>query len=239
MKIRRSGVGFFLLILVILPGCYYLQRPSVPIAVDYYPGELSEQAAKSLLILLPGLGDNQQAFAKRGFIADVKALWPSVDVAAVNGHISYYQNRSIVNRLFEDVIQPARKRGYEKFYFVGISLGGFGALLYERDLMDTLDGIILLAPFLGDEEDYGYVLANQEPNEPIPDDNIWPWLQSLSEDHRQRFYLGYGENDRFAQAHQLLADMLPPDNIAIGPGEHNWRSWQPLWRELLVTIQKN
>jgi len=233
---RLSLVALFTLL---LQGCYFLQKASVPIQVDYFSAvQPTSSGPKALMILLPGIGDDQTAFYKHGFVADVQQLWPTMEIAAVNGHFAYYQNRSIVDRLVSDVVTPARQRGIERFYFAGISLGGFGSLLYQRDTDDDLAGIILLAPYLGEETNYQYLLSGGAPPDPLTEDNIWPWLQKLPPEVRQRIYLGYGAQDKFAEANALLAKWLPEQNVSVIPGKHNWKTWRPLWQNLLQAIPK-
>lgn len=228
----RLGLGT--VISLALQGCYFLQKPTIPIEVDYFSASHASNASdKTLLILLPGIGDGGDAFKKHGFIEDVQELWPTADVAAVNAHFGYYRNRSVVDRIYTDVIERARKQGYDNIHIAGISLGGFGALLYQRDTNDNIASLMLLAPYLGEENSFEYVQNGGEPPQPVPDDNIWPWLQSLSADKRQAMYLGYGAGDKFAHANGLLGEWLPESNVCIVPGKHNWKTWKVLWRELL------
>jgi pimeloyl-ACP methyl ester carboxylesterase len=69
-----------------------------------------------------------------------------VDLIAVDAHAGYYLRQTVLERLREDVVAPARAAGYEKARLVGISLGGLGAALYATDHADHLAGLILLLP---------------------------------------------------------------------------------------------
>src|SRR5690606_40867279 len=56
---------------------------------------------------------------------------------------------SVVERLQQDVVLPARMRGYRHVRLVGISLGGYGSLLYSKQYGEQIAGLFLMAPFLG------------------------------------------------------------------------------------------
>src|SRR5712672_3477612 len=54
------------------------------------------------------------------------------DIVVADLHFGYYLRQTAIERLREDVILPARTRGYQCISLVGISLGGFGALYYAE-----------------------------------------------------------------------------------------------------------
>ena len=68
-----------------------------------------------------------------------------VDSIAVDAHLGYYFQRTVIARLQADVLQPARQQGYRRIVLVGVSLGGLGALLCERDLPGSVDALVLAA----------------------------------------------------------------------------------------------
>ena len=86
---------------------------------------------KTLLIMLPGRGDRASSFVTAGFV-DI-ADRHQFDVLAVDAHFGYYAERILVERLHEDIIAPAKARGYENIWLLGISMGGLGALLYAAE----------------------------------------------------------------------------------------------------------
>jgi hypothetical protein len=45
--------------------------------------------------------------------------------------------------------------------------------------------------------------------------------------------LGYGREDRFAQAHALMAEALGPDAAHVVSGGHDWPTWIALWEYFL------
>jgi hypothetical protein len=49
------------------------------------------------------------------------------------------------------------------------------------------------------------------------------------------FFIGFGDNDRFAKPNGLLADVLPKVRSMIIPGGHDWKTWHQLWTKFLDT----
>jgi hypothetical protein len=60
---------------------------------------------------------------------------------------------------------------------------------------------------------------------------IWRFIQARHSD--PQLYLGYGREDRFAEAHRLMAAALPPEAVNVVPGGHDWRTWTTLWENFL------
>jgi hypothetical protein len=48
-------------------------------------------------------------------------------------------------------------------------------------------------------------------------------------------YLGFGDQDRFVAAHELLAAALPADAVDVIAGGHEWPTWVGLWENFLDT----
>ena len=86
----------------------------------------------------------------------------------------------------------------------------------------AIDGLCLLAPYLGNRMLTGEIanfptLAGWEPGELAETDEerrIWRYIKER--DHGDPpLYLGYGEQDRFAPAHRLLARSLPASAVRM------------------------
>jgi len=180
------------------------------------------------------------------------------ELLAVAAHLGYYRNRSVLDRLHQDVILPARARGVEEIWLVGISLGGVGALLYEAEHPGEIAGAVLLAPFLGnppiiEEVTAAGGLAGWKPG-PAPageedfQRRLWRFLHARLTPPAPstggagaapgrpapRLYLGWGEDDSFAGANRLLADALPAEAVLTVPGGHDWPPWRDLFAGLLA-----
>jgi hypothetical protein len=50
-----------------------------------------------------------------------------------------------------EILQPARMQGYRSIWLAGASMGDTGTLLYDAAYPGSLDGLVLFAPYLGDE----------------------------------------------------------------------------------------
>jgi pimeloyl-ACP methyl ester carboxylesterase len=197
---------------------------------------------RDLLIFLPGIGDSAEDFARHGFIDRVRDIdWP-VDMVMVDAHYGYYADRTILDELHEGVFRTAKACGYRHIWLAGISLGGFGALLYASRYPEDVTGVLAVAPFLGrhdliEEITAAGGLAQWTDTQAEPDDyarQLWQWLRrSLSERSRPELYLAFGEQDKFAPAQRLLAASLPQKRVVIEPGTHDWGTWRRLWTRFL------
>jgi pimeloyl-ACP methyl ester carboxylesterase len=224
------------------PGAARWLPATAPLAV--FPCTLPDAVASDLIVFLPGLADAGKDFIGQGFIAALRERRLAVDAIAVDAHYGYYFNRTIVERLMQDVVTPARER-YARIWLVGISLGGLGALRYAQFHAEHINGIVLLAPFLGDDPIRDSILAAgglacwrpQESAIPDYQQALWAWLQGYigETERRPPLYLGYGLQDRFAPVNGLLAGILPPERVFACAGKHDWLTWRTLWGKVLDT----
>lgn len=242
-----SRVRVVLVVLLALAGSgCSLFLPRAPVPLRQIPYETTGAARPATLaILLPGRGGAAEDYETHGFIAAARERAFPADFVACDATIGYYARRSLLERLREDVLLPARHRGYQHFWLVGISMGGAGALLYARAHPEDVSGVVLLAPFLGDDK----VLSSVERagglsawRMPVALDKdewqplLWDSLQRLGAGTNRLdipILLGYGRDDRFARAHALLARALAPEQVFSRPGGHDWDAWTPLWDSVL------
>ena len=206
----------------------------------------------TLLVLLPGAYSDPQEFEREGFVAAVRKRNLAVDVQRVDAHLGYYGNGSIVERLHDDVMAPARANGYRSIWIVGISVGGFGGMIYAENRPGELAGLVTLAPYLGERltstgiDNAGGLARWYPPVGPLDmtqreprELRLWRWLQGYGTSQpadRPPLWLGYGDSDRFAFSHRLLAAVLPADRVATTPGGHDWPEWRRLWHSLLPRL---
>lgn len=215
-------------------GCSLMYPTKKPIDTIYYM--TGKEMAENLIVMLPGRMDESADYMKHGFIKALQDTNICADAIVVDAHYGYYHERNLLPRLYEDVILPARQKGYKNIWLLGISMGGLGALLYAQQYPDTLSGVFVLAPFLGEKEMYHEIsgaggLAQWSPREPISEDDyqhtLWKWLKKYThvKESLPVLVVGYGNKDRFAEAHSLLADVLPKDQVYVVPGGHEWDTW--------------
>jgi pimeloyl-ACP methyl ester carboxylesterase len=212
------------------------------IAIQRYPAPRAA-GERSLLVMLPGVNMAPQDFVDNGVIAALhERSWP-VDVVTAAAAADFYLDGNIVERLEADVIAPALAQGYRQLRFLGVSLGGMGALLYARAHPGAVVGIVLLAPFLGVSGTVAEVaraggLTLWEPGAIAANDGerqVLAWLKdyAAAPSSYPKLMLGYGRSDRFAAGHALLARELPPEQVLVAEGGHDWATWQRLWQGLL------
>ncbi|MCE9639785.1 MAG: alpha/beta hydrolase [Betaproteobacteria bacterium] len=198
-------------------------------------------AARPLLIMLPGAKARLQDLVQYGFVRAVRERGLVVDVIAVEAHLGYYLDGNLTRHLAHDIIAPVRKN-YPRIWLMGISLGGMGALQYARAHPTEIEGVILLAPFLGTRGMIAEVvraggLARWQPGAIKADDEerqLLAWIKTYAPAPAYpEIYLGYGQDDRFAAASELLAERLPAARVLAMAGGHDWATWINLWRHWL------
>lgn len=205
-----------------------------------------DDLAKSLIVMLPGAYDSPADFVAQGFVVALRSRNIAADVMMVNAHVNYYTDtdQKIVSHLHTQIVQPARLQGYEQIWLVGISLGGYGSLLYSQKHPEMINGLFLMAPFMG-PRDIPVEIQQQgglkywRPGN-IPEDDydrkLWLWLQGYclpSSWTRPPIYVGFGVDDRFVASNRLLAQVLPSNQTFTVPGGHDWLPWQQLWAKFL------
>ena len=196
-----------------------------------------------MLVMLPSAKALPQDLMQYGFVRALRERSLPIDVVAVDAHLGYYLERSLSAHLTHDIIAPARARNYQRIWLMGISLGGMGSLIYTREHPADIEGVILLAPFLGARGTIAEVvraggLARWQPGAIKPDDDehrLLAWIKAYQPAAAAlpKIYLGYGTDDRFAAASKMLAERLPAAQVVTIPGGHDWATWIHLWQHLL------
>jgi pimeloyl-ACP methyl ester carboxylesterase len=228
---------------LLLPGCTGWPRLR-PLPMDQLhddrgcPGTV----APTLLVLLPGANMTPDELQAEGFLDAVRARGLAVDVLAAHTHLGLVYEGRVLERLESEVLTPARARGHRRIWLAGISLGGFIALTYAMRHPGRIAGVVLLAPYLGRRPLVQAVAAaggaaawrgTARPRDAQDiDHELWQWLSALPPE-APPLYLGYGSDDRFAEGHRLLAELLPPGHVRQVPGGHDWAPWRRLWAEWL------
>jgi pimeloyl-ACP methyl ester carboxylesterase len=226
---------------LLFSGCRFLPRDAVvPMPSRFTPADASKRA-DTLVVFLPGRGGTMDDFTKNRFVAMLHETGVRADAVVTDAHLGYYLKRTVIDRLKADVLTPARQKGYSRIVAVGISLGGMGALLSERDQPGLFDELVLIAPYLGDRSAlFSEIKAAGGPQawasgRPLRDgeidEQIWTFLGKHVHDLPPTWLL-FGEQDRLAEGQRQLADLLPPDRVKRIEGGHDWRAWRTLWQDL-------
>lgn len=203
----------------------------------------ADARSKTLVVMLPGRGDRADVFIREGF--EQAGLQHGFDTVAVDAHLGYYMRRSLLERLHDDVITPAKAAGYENIWMLGISMGGLGTLLYASEYPEEVAGVILLAPFLGDRSaietivEAGPLEDWDGQGEGLKDYEIMVW--SYIRDARTGggstpLVLGYGLSDGMAEGFDKLIDFMNPSSVYTLEGGHKWTTWRPLWDQIAADL---
>jgi pimeloyl-ACP methyl ester carboxylesterase len=202
-------------------------------------GPVSADATR--LVMLPGAYHALQDFVDAGFEQDLRERGLAAELILAAPELSHLGDRAWLAQLRAEVIAPARERARGALWLGGISLGGFMALRFAAEADDGIDGLCLLAPYLGSRIIAAEVashasLAAWQPSALAEDDDdrrIWRFVQRMGAARAPRVFLGFGREDRFADTQRLLARALPADSTRVIPGGHDWPVWRALWDNFL------
>jgi pimeloyl-ACP methyl ester carboxylesterase len=200
----------------------------------------TEGIAASRVLLLPAAYTTPDDFLREGFVKAARDRALPVDLVFVELKVQHLTDRTILRRLRHEVVLPARALGCRSIWLGGISIGGFVALAYAERYPGEIDGLCLLAPYLGNHIVTGEIerangVHEWTPGELAADDDerrIWRFIK----EHRARpspLHLGFGRDDRFADSHRMMASALAPECVDVVPGGHEWPVWRQLWENFL------
>lgn len=195
----------------------------------------------SLVMFLPGFDMHAEDFVRHGFVDRTRHCLPESDILIAEPDLDLYLEGTVGTRLA--ALLRSAAIGHRRVWLAGISLGCFGALLLDEGPI-PIEGIVLLAPFLGTAGLVAEIhraggLRTWEPAELAEDDHERRLLARLKSYGLEparwpALWLGYGRSDRFAAASRLLAELLPPARIFEIEGAHDWPSWARLWDRILA-----
>jgi pimeloyl-ACP methyl ester carboxylesterase len=213
----------------------------VPMRVVYHNG--NKNAGGTLIVFLPGNRSTPEEFDTEGFTGILKKYLPGADSLAVDAPIGYYISQTLPDRLLEDVIRPARQKGYTRIWLVGISMGGSGALWYLKTHPETVRGALLLAPFLADKkiveeiENAGGLMkwspAAPEKNDYQRAQLVWLKRYINRQGPLPRLSIGFGESDRFERSNRIVAAILPARDVFKTQGKHDWKTWRVVFEQFM------
>jgi pimeloyl-ACP methyl ester carboxylesterase len=198
------------------------------------------QVAPVRMLFLPAAYTGPEDFLQAGFAQAVRARSLPIDLLFADLNLQHLTDRNILRRIRHELVLPARTFGCHSFWMCGISLGGFITLAYAGRYPSEVDGLCLLAPYLGNHIVTGEIerargLSGWQPAALADDDDerrVWQFIKEHDRD-RVPMLLGFGSGDRFAASHRMMAAALPAGNVRERPGAHDWATWSALWSEFL------
>jgi hypothetical protein len=224
-----------LLVTLLCASCSWV--PSEPLQVVSIPA--SAQPAKRLVIVLPGLGEDMADLQHSGIAAAIQKGMPEADVTLALASVRYYLDGGMPRRVHDQVVLPAKQRGYSEIFLAGASMGGGGVTLYELAYPGEMAALVLFAPWMGPESLLEEIqqaggLARWQPGPP-PDEisgfaiarEQWRMIQTWSTEpaRARNVWLVCGTNDSLLPASELLAQVLPADHYFKNDGIHDWVAW--------------
>lgn len=222
---------------VLASGCV-VAPTAKPVGRIDYPGPTGARS-DTLVVLMPGYGDRARDFHRYGLIDAMRVASIDADVVAVDAHCGCCWRRKLTQRLEVDVIARARARGYSRIWIAGISMGGQAALLAAERLA-SIDGVVLLSPYLGAHPVVGQIEAAGGLRAWLPPPGgrdamtrVWCWLKAAGERRSFPLFLACGADERWRSL-SILASALPRERVVVAPGGHDWPTWRRVWPVLLA-----
>jgi hypothetical protein len=205
-----------------------------------HPRRLGE-TAPTLLVMLPGVNIRAEDFTAHGFVAALQAREEPVDLLVAEPDLDFYLDGTVLSRL--ETMLAEEMPCYRRLWLGSISLGALGALLVAASGRFAVEGVLLLAPFIGvpgliAEIERAGGFATWQPGAIASNDGerrVCAWLKTTMETQTPRpvLHLGCGKEDRFAAASRLLAAGLAPERCHFTEGGHDWPTWTALWTTIL------
>jgi enterochelin esterase-like enzyme len=197
--------------------------------------------ADTLIILLPGAYQQPEDFIKEGFVSAVDKRDLSVDLIMAELSFSYIADLTALTEIHQNLILPAISKSYQNIWLAGISIGGYVAIAYANHYPAQLAGLLLLAPYPGNRITTGEIAlaggVHAWMPESLTDEDTersnWSWLKTYARSTDIEVHLGYGADDRFAESHTMMTEILPDSRVDKIAGEHSWPVWQQLWHNFL------
>jgi len=199
-----------------------------------------DSIAPTIAVLLPCAYGTPEDFEREGFISAVSERALEIDIVLADMNLEQITNGTALTLLRDTIITDALQAGYTNIILMGISIGGFMAISYAVHYPEEIDNIYLIAPYLGNRMitdeiiSAGGILRWSSTNNSEDDHErrAWQWLKTEA-NHTTKVHLGYGNSDRFAAAHKMLADLLASDQVEVLHGGHEWSTWRNIWDRFL------
>ena len=196
-----------------------------------------------LLALLPGTYSAPEDFVREGFPAAVRDQGIDAELVMAEMRASWFADGTIIDRIRDAVIEPARARGRTRIWLVGVSLGGLAALSYAARHARDIEGILLISPYPATrpvlrEMQHAGGIKQWKPMI-LPEGDLereaWWWLARYGDRDDPPVHGYFASNDRFASGQRQMAQALAAGRVHEVEGGHDWAAWRALWMEFLCS----
>lgn len=195
------------------------------------------------VLLMPGAYQQPAQFLQAGFAQAVLARAPHLELSLAIPQMAHLTDRRWLATLHDEIVLPARTQQVP-LWLGGISLGAFMALRFAAQYPESVDGLCLLAPYLGSRLIAAEVAScadvGQWQTGALEDDDderrIWRYVARLKfSPAPTRVFVGFGSSDRFADTQRVLVSALPTSGTTTHEiaGGHDWPVWGQLWERFL------
>ena len=200
------------------------------------------------VVLMPGAYHSTEQFLRAGFDLAVRERALPLELTLATPELAHLTDRRWLSALHDEVVAPARAHDSAPLWLGGVSLGGFMALRFAAQYPAEVDGLCLLAPYLGSRLIAGEIATEMAAHAdladwhagPLDDEDderrIWQYVTRLGASTTPtRVFLGFGAGDRFADTQQVLQRALPAARTTtrVISGGHDWPIWRRLWDHFL------
>ena len=239
--VNRIRLIVFLIVTAGVSGCSIIFAVETPVPALHYPAP--DGSTSKMVVFLPGFAEGPEQFENNDFIRLLQERYPSVSAVAMDTHLGYYKKGMLADRVIGETIEPAIAEGYDTIVVVGLSMGGYGALWTSDSIPGDVDGIVLMAPYLGDIDAPKGVKEHGGMREWVAsfsdeldfDEIPWIWADGLIYGDRgnPQIVLAYGDADRLKPNASVLEKHLPREHVFTNDGPHKWTAWTPLWSDIM------
>jgi hypothetical protein len=237
---------------IFLGGGVVRPNPAKPLATAWHYAKEAERGQR-LFFFLPGRRDRASDFVRHRFVTTAQRRVPELDCVLVDATIGYYFDGSVADRLHREIVKPARDVRYQEIWLVGISMGGLGAFFHERTHPGKITGLILLAPFVGEDRNLfteidaaggAAAWAAAQPDGVVSENkatyqrDLWLFLGRLprGREARLQIWVAYGDRDRLLPGIERLRALIPPERAFRLTGGHTWTVWTAGFDRILAKI---
>ncbi|MFK7992442.1 MAG: alpha/beta fold hydrolase [Sandaracinaceae bacterium] len=223
-------------------GAYFFRATHEPMLALEVRMDRTERRS-CVVVMMPGMLNVPDTYLDRGFVDDMVRASRRCDIVSADAHFGYYRHGTVAQRVHEDILAPARRRGYDAIWLVGSSMGAMGAMMVAAAHPDDIDGIVLLGPWFGEEPWIAQIeaaggLAAWDPSDApeTPQATMWAWMQGYAThpDSMPPLFIAMGESDGMRRGSDLVGVHLPSRRYGLAEGGHEWDTWRVIWRRLLA-----